>query len=113
MRTFAKAGLTAAGVLLLGACAGAGERAAPSESAAIINPEIWPRGESPIARDAAIEARVAALLAQGLPAFEAAALACWLHGKAAAGAGRGLIADDLPERLPALFARLESPSRDS
>ena len=56
---------------------------------------------------------VASFLAQGLPAFEAAALGAWLHGKAAAGLGRGLIADDLPERLPALFARLESPSRDS
>jgi len=56
---------------------------------------------------------VAAFLAQGLPAFEAAALAAWLHGEAAAGAGRGFIADDLPELLPGLFARLESPSRDS
>ncbi len=49
------------------------------------------------------------LLAQGLPAFEAAALAAWLHGAAAEGAGRGLIADDLPDRLPAIFARLETP----
>jgi NAD(P)H-hydrate epimerase len=56
---------------------------------------------------------VAALLAQGLPAFEAAALGAWLHGKAAEGAARGLIADDLPERLHQLFARLESPRRDS
>jgi NAD(P)H-hydrate epimerase len=56
---------------------------------------------------------VVALLAQGLPAFEAAALAAWLHGLAARGAGRGLIADDLPDRLPALFARLESPDADS
>jgi NAD(P)H-hydrate epimerase len=46
------------------------------------------------------------LLAQGLPAFEAAALAAWLHGAAAEGAGRGFIADDLPDRLPAVFARL-------
>jgi len=56
---------------------------------------------------------VAAILAQGLPAFEAAALAAWLHGKAAQGIGRGLIADDLPERLPALFRQLESPQPDS
>jgi NAD(P)H-hydrate epimerase len=52
---------------------------------------------------------VAAFLAQGLPAFESTALAAWLHGKAAEGAGRGLIADDLPERLHRLFARLERP----
>ena len=50
---------------------------------------------------------VGGLLAQGLPAFEAAALAAWLHGRLAAGAGRGLIADDLPDRLPALYAALE------
>lgn len=61
---FVKAALTAVGVLLLGACVGAGERAAPAGSAGIIHPDIWPRGESPVARDAAIEARVAALLAQ-------------------------------------------------
>jgi len=51
---------------------------------------------------------IGALLAQGLPAFEAAALAAWLHGRCAEGAGRGLIADDLPEQLPALFAALEA-----
>lgn len=64
MRTFAEAGLTAAALLVLGACAGAGATAAPAGSAGIIHPEIWPRGESPVAREAAIEARVAALLAQ-------------------------------------------------
>lgn len=54
---------------------------------------------------------VGGLLAQGLPAFEAAALGAWLHGRCAEGAGRGLIADDLPERLPALFAGLEDLAR--
>lgn len=38
----------------------------------------------------------AGLLAQGMPAFEAACAAVWLHGAAAAQAGCGLIADDLP-----------------
>ncbi|MFC3677614.1 NAD(P)H-hydrate dehydratase [Ferrovibrio xuzhouensis] len=38
----------------------------------------------------------AGLLAQGMPAFEAACAAVWLHGAAAAEAGAGLIADDLP-----------------
>ncbi len=39
------------------------------------------------------------LLAQGLPAFEAACAAVYLHGAAGRAAGRGLIADDLPEAL--------------
>ena len=46
------------------------------------------------------------LLAQGLPAFEAAAAAAWLHGEAGTRAGPGLIADDLPEALPAVLRSL-------
>jgi len=41
----------------------------------------------------------AALLAQGLPAFEAACCAAWLQGEAALLVGEGLIAEDLPEAL--------------
>jgi hydroxyethylthiazole kinase-like uncharacterized protein yjeF len=48
------------------------------------------------------------LLAQGMPAFEAAAAAVWLHGEAASAFGPGLIAEDLPEQLPAVFRRLLS-----
>ena len=40
---------------------------------------------------------VGGLLAQGMPAFEAACAAVWLHGEAAQIIGAGLIADDLPE----------------
>jgi hydroxyethylthiazole kinase-like uncharacterized protein yjeF len=40
------------------------------------------------------------LVAQGMPMFEAAAAAVWLHAEAARGAGSGLIAEDLIERLP-------------
>ena len=50
----------------------------------------------------------ASLLAQGLRPFEAAAAAAWLHGDAAAAFGPGLIAEDLPEQLPASLARLRS-----
>jgi NAD(P)H-hydrate epimerase len=48
----------------------------------------------------------AGLMAQGLAPFEAAAAAAWLHGDAATAFGPGLIAEDLPERLPASLARL-------
>jgi hydroxyethylthiazole kinase-like uncharacterized protein yjeF len=45
-------------------------------------------------------------LAQGMPSFEAAAAAVWLHGRAAARTGPGLIAEDLPENLPAVLREL-------
>jgi hydroxyethylthiazole kinase-like uncharacterized protein yjeF len=48
----------------------------------------------------------AGLLAQGMPAFEAACAAVWLHGAAAAGFGPGLIAEDLPETLPTVYQAL-------
>jgi NAD(P)H-hydrate epimerase len=46
------------------------------------------------------------LLAQGMDPFLAAAAAVWLHGAAAAAFGPGLIAEDLPDLLPAEFRRL-------
>jgi hydroxyethylthiazole kinase-like uncharacterized protein yjeF len=49
---------------------------------------------------------VAGLLAQGMPGFEAAAAAVWLHGEAGSQAGPGLISEDLPEMLPKLYRRL-------
>jgi hydroxyethylthiazole kinase-like uncharacterized protein yjeF len=48
---------------------------------------------------------LAGLLAQGMPAFEAACAAAWLHGEAAASFGPGLISEDLPEELPRVFRR--------
>ena len=51
---------------------------------------------------------IAGLLAQGMPPFEAAAAATWLHGEAANEFGPGLISDDLPEALPAVLKRLKA-----
>ena len=49
---------------------------------------------------------VAGLLAQGMPAFEAACAAVWMHGRAGEKLGFGLIADDLPPAVPALLREL-------
>jgi len=49
---------------------------------------------------------VAALLAQGMPAFEATNAAVWLHGEAANAFGPGLIAEDIGDELPDVFTWL-------
>ena len=49
---------------------------------------------------------VLGLLAQGVPAFEAAAAGVWLHAEAARRTGFGLIAEELSEALPAALAGL-------
>jgi NAD(P)H-hydrate epimerase len=46
---------------------------------------------------------IAGLLAQGMPAFEAAAAGVWLHGDAGLRHGPGLIAEDIPELMPAVL----------
>lgn len=48
---------------------------------------------------------IGGLLAQSMPAFEAANAAVWLHGAAAREFGPGLIAEDIPESLPAVLRR--------
>jgi ADP-dependent NAD(P)H-hydrate dehydratase / NAD(P)H-hydrate epimerase len=49
---------------------------------------------------------VTGLVAQCMPAFEAATAAVWLHGEAARAVGPGLISEDLPEALPQLYRAL-------
>lgn len=50
---------------------------------------------------------VLGLLAQGMPAFEAAAAAVWLHADAARRIGPGLVAEDLVAAMPATLAALK------
>lgn len=49
---------------------------------------------------------ITSLLAQGMPAFEAAAAATWIHAEAARLCGVGMIAEDLPELIPTLLQGL-------
>ena len=49
---------------------------------------------------------VTGLLAQGMPAFEAACAAVWMHGECANAFGPGLIAEDLPDVLPRVLVGL-------
>jgi len=50
---------------------------------------------------------IAGLLAQGMEAWQATCAGVWLHGRAAAAAGPGLIAEDLSPALPEAFAAAE------
>lgn len=49
---------------------------------------------------------IAGLLAAGMDGFDAACAGAWLHGAAASAFGPGLIAEDLPESLPAVLRAL-------
>jgi hydroxyethylthiazole kinase-like uncharacterized protein yjeF len=49
---------------------------------------------------------IAGLFAQGMPRFEAASAAVWLHGAAARQFGPGLVAEDIPESLPPVLRAL-------
>jgi hydroxyethylthiazole kinase-like uncharacterized protein yjeF len=78
--------------------------AAPDGRAAIADnapPDLATAGSGDV-----LAGMICGLLAQRMPAFEAAAAAVWLHGAAARKVGRGLIAEDLPEALPSVFSEL-------
>jgi NAD(P)H-hydrate epimerase len=50
----------------------------------------------------------AGLMAQGVPAFEAAGAACWLHATAARACGPGSTSEDLVAAVPGAVARLRA-----
>jgi NAD(P)H-hydrate epimerase len=50
------------------------------------------------------------LMAQGLPPFEAACAAAWIHAEAARLFGPGLISEDLSEQVPDVLRRLSQAS---
>jgi hydroxyethylthiazole kinase-like uncharacterized protein yjeF len=53
---------------------------------------------------------IGGLIAQRMDSFDAARAAVWIHAEAARGFGPGLIAEDLPERIPAVLAGLFPPA---
>ena len=49
---------------------------------------------------------IAGLMAQGMPSFEAACAAVWIHGEAGERKGAGLVAPDIIEEIPAVLSDL-------
>jgi NAD(P)H-hydrate epimerase len=52
---------------------------------------------------------ICGLMAQGVAAFDAACAAAWMHGRLGERLGPGLVAEDLPDALPALLDEMAPP----
>ncbi|WP_118132479.1 NAD(P)H-hydrate dehydratase [Oceanicella sp. SM1341] len=79
------------------------------DGAVVVNDAVYARAAPWLATAGAgdvLAGLIAGLMARGLPAPAAAESGAWLHAEAARGFGPGLIAEDLPERLPAVLAAL-------
>jgi hydroxyethylthiazole kinase-like uncharacterized protein yjeF len=80
---------------------------ATSDGRAVINANAPPSLATAGAGDV-LAGMILGLLAQHMEPFLAAAAAAWIHGAAAAAFGAGLIAEDLPDLLPAVLRPLQS-----
>jgi hydroxyethylthiazole kinase-like uncharacterized protein yjeF len=100
-RTRAAAALSGATIILKGPDSTAAEPGGRATIAFDLPPWLATAGSGDV-----LAGIIGGLLAQGMPAFEAASAAIWLHGAAASHFGPGLISEDIPEHLPPVFRRL-------